>query len=197
MQVHFITFSTTKMGDKLHDFPGFTASACFLHPESRGTVSLRGPDPFTPPAIDPNYFSTAADRAANVKALRMVRSIMRAPSMRRYVASEVEPSALLETDEELLAYCRAKASSLYHPVGTVRMGNDSTAVLDSNLQMRAVARLRVVDGSVMPTLLSGNTHAGIVMIAEKAADLILAQAEQVTPSPARADSGRHATGSRT
>ncbi|MEO5641518.1 MAG: choline dehydrogenase [Sphingomicrobium sp.] len=179
IQAHFITFSTTKMGDKLHSFSGFTASSCQLRPQSRGTLNIVSRDPDVAPAIDPNYLDVPADRAANIAGLRLIRDIMSQPAMAGFVAEEMEPGPAWNTDDDLLDYIRQTGSSLYHPTCTVRMGGDDGAVLDPALRVRGLASLRVVDGSVMPTLLSGNTNAGIVMIAEKAADLIMRDVGQV------------------
>jgi choline dehydrogenase len=176
IQVHFINFSTTKMGDKLHPFSGFTASSCQLRPESRGAVQLRSPDPYAAPTIDPNYLGTEGDRRANVEGLKLIREIMRQPAIASLVANEEEPGAGVASDAELEAYCRARGGSLYHPTCTARMGDAPDAVVDPRLKVRGVEGLRVVDGSVMPSVVSGNSHAAIVMIGEKAADMILEDA---------------------
>lgn len=176
IQIHFITFSTTAMGDVLHPFSGFTASSCQLRPESRGTLRIVSADPFEAPAIDPNYLATETDRQANVAGLKALRSIMRQPAIAPMIESELEPGEDCMDDDALLAYCRERGSSIYHPTCTARMGTDADAVVDPRLRLNGIAGLRIVDGSVMPAVLSGNTHAGIVMIAEKAADMILADA---------------------
>jgi choline dehydrogenase len=176
VQVHFITFSTNKMGDKLHPFSGFTASVCQLRPESRGSVRIKSPEPAAAPEIRPNYLAAERDRAVNVAGLRVLRRIMSMPAMQPFVAAEVEPGPEAESDEALLRHCRERGGTIYHLTSTCRMGpeGDPMAVVDPRLRVRGVGRLRVVDGSVMPTLVSGNTNAAIVMIAEKAADMILA-----------------------
>jgi len=176
IQIHFITFSTNRMGDRLHPFSGFTASTCQLRPESRGHVRIKTPDPFTPPAIDPNYLATEADRRANVEGLKLLRGIMRAPAMGGFVAAELEPGPAVADDAALLDYCRERGSTIYHPTCTARMGQDPLSVVDPQLRVRGVRGLRVADGSVMPSVVSGNSHAAIVMIGEKAADMILADA---------------------
>jgi choline dehydrogenase len=176
IQVHFINFSTNKMGDRLHPFSGFTASICQLRPESRGWVRIKSADPRQPPAIHPNYLATETDRQTNIAGLRVLRGIMQAPAMRPYVESEVEPGPERRSDDDLLAHCRERGSTVYHPVSTCRMGMDDLAVVDARLRLRGAGRLRVVDGSVMPALVSGNTNAAIVMIAEKAAEMILRDA---------------------
>lgn len=179
IQVHFINFSTTKMGDRLHPFSGFTASSCQLRPQSRGTLKIVSPDPAVPPAIDPNYLATENDRRTHVAGLKLIRDIMRQPAMVPVLDVEREPGPGVDDDAALLAYARATGSSIYHPTCTVAMGG-ADAPLDPRLRLRGVNGLRVVDGSVMPVLLSGNTHAGIVMIAEKAADMILADARDAS-----------------
>jgi choline dehydrogenase len=176
VQVHFITFSTAAMGDSLHPFSGFTASSCQLRPESRGTLKIVSADPFEAPAIDPNYLATEGDRQANVAGLKALRAIMRQDAIAPMIESELEPGEPCADDAALLAYCRERGSSIYHPTCTARMGTDDGAVVDPRLRLNGLAGLRIVDGSIMPAVLSGNTHAGIVMIAEKAADMILADA---------------------
>jgi len=178
-QIHFINFSTTKMGDKLHAFSGFTASSCQLRPESRGALKIVSPDPFAPPAIDPNYLATETDRRVTIGGLKVLRDIMRQPAIAPFVESESEPGLECASDDQLLAYCRERGSTIYHPTCTARMGSDPGAVVDKRLKVHGIAGLRVVDGSIMPSVLSGNTHAGIVMIAEKAADMILEDARAV------------------
>jgi choline dehydrogenase len=181
IQMHFITFSTTKMGDKLHPFSGFTVSSCQLRPESRGSVRIKSADPFAAPAIDPNYLATPFDCRTNVAGVRLIRQIMGGAAMQPYVAQELEPGQAIVSDADLLSYCRNTASTLYHPTCTARMGADPGAVVDNRLRVRGIRNLRVVDGSVMPAVVSGNTHASIVMIGEKAADLILQDAAHPAP----------------
>ena len=140
-------------------------------------VAIASSDHRAPPLIDPRYFTAEGDRRAHVAGISLLRAIMREGPIADMVAEEVEPGVAIRDDDEILAYCRRHASTLYHPVGTARMGADDRAVVDPRLRLRGVDRLRVVDGSVMPSLLSGNTHAGIVMIAEKASDMIIADAQ--------------------
>ena len=176
VQIHFLPFSTDKMGEKLHPFSGFTASVCQLRPESRGSLRIRSADPAAPPEIRINYLATEVDRTANVEGLKMLRKILQAPALRPYVVEEVDPGAKVVTDEALLSYCRARGSTIYHPTSTCRMGNDPRAVVDQRLRLRGIEGLRVVDASVMPDLVSGNTNAVVIMIAEKASDFILEDA---------------------
>jgi choline dehydrogenase len=173
IQIHFLPFSTDKMGEKLHSFSGFSASVCQLRPESRGSLRIRSADPSVPPEIRINYLSTEADRRANVEGLKILRKILQAPALRPYVVEEVDPGIKVSTDEALLAYCRARGSTIYHPTSTCRMGSDPLAVVDQRLRLRGIQGLRVVDASVMPDLVSGNTNAAVIMIAEKASDMIL------------------------
>jgi choline dehydrogenase len=176
IQIHFLPFSTDKMGEKLHSFSGFTASVCQLRPESRGSLRIRSADPTAPPEIRINYLATEVDRTANVEGLKILRKILQAPALRPYVIEEIDPGAKVSSDEALLAYCRQRGSTIYHPTSTCRMGNDPLAVVDQRLRVRGLDGLRVVDGSIMPDLVSGNTNAAIIMIAEKASDMILEDA---------------------
>jgi choline dehydrogenase len=176
IQIHFLPFSTDKMGERLHSFSGFSASVCQLRPESRGSLRIRSADPTAAPEIRINYLSTEVDRTANVEGLKILRRILQAPALRPYVVEEVDPGAKVSTDEELLNYCRARGSTIYHPTSTCRMGSDPLAVVDQSLRVRGLEGLRVVDGSIMPDLVSGNTNAAIIMIAEKASDMILEDA---------------------
>jgi choline dehydrogenase len=176
IQVHFLPFSTDKMGEKLHPFSGFTASVCQVRPESRGTLRIKSADPSVPPEIRINYLATETDRAANVEGLKILRRIMHAPALKPFVIEEFDPGSKVVTDEELLNYCRQRGTTIYHPTSTCRMGNDPLAVVDQGLRVRGIEGLRVVDGSIMPDLVSGNTNAPIIMIAEKASDMILEDA---------------------
>jgi choline dehydrogenase len=173
VQIHFLPFSTDKMGEKLHPFSGFTASVCQLRPESRGSLKIRSADPFTPPEIRINYLASEVDRTTNVEGLKILRKILHAPALAPYVVEEVDPGDKVVSDEALLAYCRVRGTTIYHPTSTCRMGNDPLAVVDQQLRVRGIDGLRVIDASVMPDLVSGNTNAPVIMIAEKAADMIL------------------------
>ena len=176
IQIHFLPFSTDKMGEKLHPFSGFTASVCQLRPESRGSLRIKSADPAAPPEIRINYLASEVDRATNVEGLKILRKILRASALTPYVVEEIDPGDKIMSDEALLAYCRARGTTIYHPTSTCRMGNDSLAVVDQRLRVRGVDGLRVIDASVMPDLVSGNTNAPVIMIAEKASDLILQDA---------------------
>jgi choline dehydrogenase len=176
VQIHFLPFSTDKMGEKMHPFSGFSASVCQLRPESRGSLRIKSADPSVPPAIRINYLATETDRAAFVEGMKMLRKILAAPALEPFVIGEVEPGPKIASDEEILNFCRQRGSTVYHPTSTCRMGNDPLAVVDQRLRVRGIEGLRVVDASIMPDLMSGNTNAPTIMIAEKASDMILEDA---------------------
>lgn len=167
---HFVDHGQTPMQGH-----GFALGGLVLRPKSRGEITLRSTDPFETPLIEPNYLSDAEgdDLRLTLKALKLAREIFRAPAFDRYRGVEMLPGPEAVTDADLIYYIREKSETLYHPVGTCKMGTDPLAVVDPQLRVRGVNGLRVVDGSVMPTITSGNTNAPIIMIAEKAADLIL------------------------
>ena len=181
VQVHFIIFSADAAGAALHTFPGFIASVCQLRPESRGFVRITSADPAKPPAIEPRYLSSRADRQTIVAGMKLLRRIMQQPAMRRYIAEERAPSPACTSDAELRAFARETGTTVFHPTSTCRMGSDDAAVVDERLRVRGIDGLRVVDGSIMPTVVSGNTNAAIVMIAEKGADMILQDAVAQAP----------------
>jgi choline dehydrogenase len=172
IQIHFLPFSTDKMGEKLHSFSGFSASVCQLRPESRGSLRIKSADPTVPPEIRINYLATETDRSAFIEGIKILRKILGAPALKPYSVEEVHPGPKVASDEELLNYCRRTGSTVYHPTSTCRMGNDPLAVVDQRLRVRGIEGLRVVDASVMPDLMSGNTNAPTIMIAEKASDMI-------------------------
>jgi choline dehydrogenase len=172
VQFHFATLSADMAGGQVHPFSGFTLSVCQLRPESRGRVAIRSTDPLEPPSMQPNYLATELDRRTVVAGIRAARAIARAPAMRPYVKREVKPGLEADDDAALLEFARNVGATIFHPTGTCRMGRDPLAVVDERLRVHGAGRLRVVDCSVMPKLVSGNTHAPVVMIAEKAADMI-------------------------
>jgi choline dehydrogenase len=176
IQIHFIPFSTDRMGEKLHPFSGFTATVCQLRPESRGSLRIKSADPSAPPAIHINYLATETDRAAFIDGIRILRRILAAPALKPFTVEEVYPGPKVTSDEDVLSYCRRTGATVYHPTSTCRMGNDPLAVVDQRLRVRGLGALRVVDASVMPDLMSGNTNAPTIMIAEKASDMILQDA---------------------
>ncbi|MBK5927340.1 GMC family oxidoreductase [Rhodobaculum claviforme] len=172
LEYHVQPVTLEAFGQAPHDFPAITASVCHLRPESRGHVRLTGPDPRSAPEIAPNYLSTEGDRRIAARAIRLTRRIMAQPPLARFAPQEFKPGPDFQTDAELAAGAGQIASTIFHPVGTVRMGTDAGAVLDPRLRVRGVAGLRVVDASVMPRIVSGNTQAPVIMIAEKAAAMI-------------------------
>jgi choline dehydrogenase len=172
IQFHVSTLSADMAGGKVHPFSGFTMSICQLRPESRGHIRIRSADPFEPPEMQPNYLATDLDRRTTVAGVKAARAIAAAPAMRPYVKREVKPGPDAGDDEALLEFCRDNGATIFHPSGTCRMGIDDEAVLDPRLRVRGIGGLRVVDCSAMPTLVSGNTNAPVVMMAEKAVDLI-------------------------
>lgn len=177
IQFHFAALSADLPGAPLHEFPGFTSSVCQLRPTSRGHLAIDSPDPMARPKIHPGYLSTAHDQQTVVAALRVTRHIADQPALKKFIVDEYKPGAKAQSDEELLAFARDNGVTIFHPAGTCKMGVGSDAVVDPTLKVRGVHGLRVVDCSIMPTLVSGNTHAPVVMIAEKASDLILAEAD--------------------
>jgi choline dehydrogenase len=172
LEYHIQPLSTDKLGDPLHTFPAVTVSVCNLRPQSRGTCHIRSAEPSDQPAIRPNYLSAERDRDVAVRAVRQARRLVGTHALARYAPQELLPGASISTDAELLSAVGNIATTIFHPVGTCRMGTDDGAVVDANLRVRGVASLRVVDASIMPTIVSGNTASPVVMIAERAADLI-------------------------
>jgi len=180
IEFHVQPLSLEKFGEPLHGFPAFTATACNLRPESRGHVRVQDPDPLAAPAIQPNYLSAAADRSVAVDAIRLVRRIvLKSAAYAPHRPSEFRPGAAHVTDAELVQAAGDIGTTIFHPVGTCRMGDDERAVVDARLRLRGLAGLRVADASIMPTITSGNTNSPTIMIAEKAADMILADAGAV------------------
>ena len=178
IQYHVQPLSLDAFGEPLHSFPAITASVCNLNPTSRGTVQIKTPHFEDAPAIAPNYLATDADRKVAADSLRVTRRIMAQPAMAPFAPEEFKPGVQYQSDEELAKLAGDIASTIFHPVGTTRMGRDDDpmAVVNSRLQVRGVAGLRVVDAGVMPTITSGNTNSPTLMIAEKAAHWIVADA---------------------
>ena len=162
---------------ELEDAPGMTIAPCQLRPESRGWIRIKSADPSTYPAIFANYLSDPLDQEVVVAGLKWARKIAEQPAIAKYVDHEMNPGPGFESDEVLLEYARATGSTLYHPVGTCQMGAGPMAVVDDQLRVRGVSGLRVVDASIMPRLVSGNTNAPTIMIGEKGAAMILADAK--------------------
>ncbi len=178
VQLYFINFSTEKMGTTLHPFSGFILSMSPLRPQSRGHVRIRSADPAEAPEIQYNYLSTDGDRQTAIAGLKALRQLGQSKAMRPYVKAEYAPGARAQTDEDWLNYAREAGGTVYHPTSTCRMGVDARAVVDPKLRVRGLTGLRVVDASIMPNVVSGNTNAAVIMIAEKAADLIAADQSQ-------------------
>lgn len=176
IQFHVATLSADMAGGKVHPYSGFTLSICQLRPESRGHIRIRSSDPFEPPEMQPNYLSTELDRQTTVAGVKAARAIAATAAMGPYVKREVKPGPGVVSDAELLEFCRTNGATIFHPSGTCSMGTGPMAVLDARLRVRGVGGLRVVDCSAMPTLVSGNTNAPAVMMAEKAAEMIRADA---------------------
>lgn len=176
IQFHVATLSADMAGGKVHPYSGFTMSVCQLRPESRGHIRIRSRDPFEAPEMQPNYLNTELDRRTAVAAVKAARAIAASASMRPYVLREIKPGPTATSDADLLEFCRNNGATIFHYTGTCRMGSDPLAVVDARLRVHGVAGLRVVDCSVMPTLVSGNTNAPTIMLAEKAAEMIRADA---------------------
>ena len=171
-QLYFINFSTAKRGGHLHPFSGFTLSMSQMQVESRGSVQIAAPDVHVQPSIRYNYLATENDRRVMVDGLKLIRRIAETPPLHDYVVAEEFPGARVQSDEDWLAFCREAGDTVFHPTSTCRMGIDARAVVDPQLRVRGVERLRVVDASVMPAVPSGNINASVIAVAEKAADII-------------------------
>ncbi|WP_300660990.1 GMC oxidoreductase, partial [Hydrogenophaga sp.] len=176
IEYHVQPLSLDAFGEPLHSFPAFTASVCNLNPTSRGHVRITSALPGAAPAIAPCYLSTPEDRQVAADSLRVTRRIVAQPALAKYQPQEHKPGVQFQSDDELARLAGDIASTIFHPVGTTKMGtaNDPMAVVDSHLRVRGVAGLRVVDAGVMPTITSGNTNSPTLMIAEKAAAWIRA-----------------------
>lgn len=174
IQLQISVASYERVGGPTHHFPGIGTSVCIARPTSRGHVRLVSPDIATRPAILNSFLSTIEDQQIAVAGIKKVRQIFSQPAMAPYSPEEITPTDTASTDDEILGYARRAASSVFHPVGTCRMGSDEYAVTDERLRVRGIEGLRVVDASIMPTITSGNTNAPVIMIAEKAADMIIA-----------------------
>jgi choline dehydrogenase len=173
-QIHFGLVSFDRPHQPPHPFPGITLSACILRPQSRGRISIASNDPLQAPSIQAGYLSAEADRNLAIDLVRKMREIASAQPMSKFIVEEHEPGRAMQSDAEILDWVRRRAGSIFHPVGTCAMGPqaDAMAVVDHRLRVHGMTGLRVVDGSVMPRIVSGNTNAPIIMMAERAADLI-------------------------
>lgn len=174
VEYHVQPLSLEKFGDDLHSFNAFTASVCNVRPTSRGSVHINSTDPEAPPLIHPNYLSTDEDRKVAADSLRLTRQIVQSPALKPFAPEEYKPGMQYQTDEELVKAAGDIGTTIFHPVGTCKMGraDDPMAVLDSELRVRGIHHLRVVDASAMPTITSGNTAAPTMMIAQRVAELL-------------------------
>ncbi len=169
---HVQPLSLDKFGSPLHAFPAITPSVCNLRPTSRGHVRIKSADAYAHPAIMLNYLSTFEDKTVAVDSIRFTRRIMQAKALAKYQPEEFKPGADYKTDIALMSAAGDLGTTIFHPVGTCRMGHDELAVVDDRLRVRGIAGLRVIDASVMPRITSGNTNAPVTMIAEKGAEFV-------------------------
>ncbi|MEO9296831.1 GMC family oxidoreductase [Devosia alba] len=176
LEFHVQPVSLDKFGDPVDSFPAITASVCNLRPESRGSVHVRSGDAAVPPAIQPNYLATERDRDIAAQSIRLTRNIAAQPAFARYSPEEYRPGPAYNSTEDLVRAAGEIGTTIFHPVGTCRMGSDTESVVNERLLVRGVGRLRIADASIMPTITSGNTNSPTIMIAEKAAAMILEDA---------------------
>ena len=176
VQCSLALYSVQNIGEALHPFSGVTGVCTLLRPESRGFVRIKSADPADAPAIHPNYLGAQRDRDTMVAGMKALRKIVQSPAMAQHIAEEMEPGPACASDADILDYVRRRGSTVYHPVSTCRMGQDDKAVVDERLRVRGFAGLRVIDASIMPAVVSGNTNAATIMIAEKGADMVLEDA---------------------
>lgn len=172
VEFHVQPLSLDAFGGALHAYPAFTASVCNLRPSSRGTSHITGPNADAAPAIRPCYLTTEEDRRVAVESIRLAREIAARPALARYRPAEMRPGVALQSEADLVAAAGEIGTTIFHPVGTCRMGQDEAAVVDARLRVRGIDRLRIADASIMPTITSGNTCSPTIMIAEKAAEFI-------------------------
>ena len=173
LQYHVQPLTLDRFGEPLHKFPAFTASVCNLRPDSRGHTHIKSPDFSAPPAIHPNYLSAYSDRQVAAKSIMITRQIVAQPALARYQPEEFKPGLALQTEEDLVRAAGDISTTIFHPIGTCKMGQDEYAVVNERLQVHGIEGLRVADASIMPTITSGNTNSPTLMIAEKAASMIL------------------------
>ena len=179
IEFHVQPLSLDRFGEPMHPYPAITISVCNLRPESRGSTHASSADPRAAPVIRPNYLSALADRRVAVDSVRLTRRLAAAPALARYAPQELKPGAKLQSDDELVRAAGEIGTTIFHPVGTAKMGlaQDRLAVVDGELKVHGLMRLRVADASVMPRITSGNTGSPTMMIAEKAAEMMLAGAK--------------------
>jgi choline dehydrogenase len=177
-----MTFKFAPSGEPVIDnFPAVGGSVVLLTPDSRGHMELASPDPLRAPAFHPNYLSAPGDIRRSIAGLRMMRSIAQAEPLASRIVAEISPGAPITSDEQWLEHLKANGNSGWHQVGTCRMGSDAQAVVDPQLRVRGARRLRVIDASIMPRIVAGNTNAACIMIGEKGADMIRADAVAARP----------------
>jgi choline dehydrogenase len=172
IQFHFIPFSADAPGKGLHAYPGISSTICVLRPDSRGHQHIVSPDPKQHPSIVANYLAAESDRRVTLAGLKLARRISEQPAFKPFVRREVFPGLECASDEDFMTFAAEKGTTVFHPCGTCKMGNDPAAVVDNRLRVHGIRGLRVVDASIMPNLISGNTNAPTIMIAEKASDMI-------------------------
>ncbi|HTH09906.1 MAG TPA: GMC oxidoreductase, partial [Acidovorax sp.] len=172
LQLHFVIGKLVDHGRKTVLGHGYSAHVCLLQPKSRGAVTLASHDPMALPLVDPNFLADPDDLRRMVRGFKRLREILSQPALARFGAKELPASAAARTDAEIEQFIRQYADTIYHPVGTCRMGPGAMDVVDADLRVHGLAGLRVVDASIMPRIVSGNTNAPTVMIAEKAVDLL-------------------------
>ena len=179
LEYHIQPLSLDRFGESLHDFPAITLSVCDLRPTSRGASHAVESDPLAAPRIQPNYLTTEQDRRVAVDAIRLTRRLAAAPALARFRPEEHRPGVAAQSDAELVRAAGDIGTTIFHPVGTAKMGraDDPTAVVDAALKLRGIGGIRIADASVMPSITSGNTAAPTMMIAERAAAIILADAK--------------------
>ena len=183
IQMHILPAYVVNSGRTKVDGYGVTINTCVLRPESRGSVTLKSSDPGAMPNIDPNFHQVENDRKLSVAGVRLAREILAQPALAKHISTERYPSADAQTDNEILAYIRQYASVDYHPVGSCKMGHDDMAVVDNTLQVRGIDGIRIIDSSIMPDLISGNTNAASIMIGEKGAAMIRGEIPLVADLP--------------
>ena len=179
-QFHFATLSADMAGGDVHPFSGCTYSVCQLRPQSRGYVRIRSTDPFEAPSMQPYYLSTDLDRRSAIASVRFARRLAATDPLRSLMKAEFRPGDSVHSDDEILHFCREYGATIFHPTGTAKMGpaQDPMSVVDARLRVHGMSGLRVVDCSVMPTLVSGNTNVPIIMVAERAAEFIRQDADR-------------------
>ena len=172
-QYFFVHASYANAANRVLDkAPGLTIGVAQLRPESQGSIHIRSADPLAGPSIRPNFLASQVDQDCLVESMKIARRIMDCPAMAGYVEHEMSPGTQIHTDDEWLEFARSNGQTIYHPLGTCRMGEDDAAVVDTRLRVRGLAGLRVGDASVMPKMVSGNIQGAVLMVAEKAADMI-------------------------